>query len=632
MKKTFHLILLFQTSLFSQINISENELFSDYFGNEEYDLVYKKTDEILEKGNHREKITANLIKANYILYKDDTKKAFQYIEKAKTLLDIKKDPINLYVYYYNEALYYMYERKSFERLNSIVKAVKIKKEYNIIDSFFLIEYNLIDYYLGTENYPKVLSISNSVINQLKNNKIKYSSIKSAMFRFNAIASRNIEKYDVAKEYLDSAMFYAKYYNDSTQIARVTKYQADLFLDIKQYDQAFKTTLKAEKLFKKHDTKNINVIYSLLGYIYFEKKQYDEAKKYLKKALDDDILYLSDYIKTSQYYRTILEKENKIEQAYLTMIKEDSIRNAISGQSVDSKILNLELDYKEFQNKAILQKNKERIWWFIYILAFSLISIGLLSFSLYQRSINIKKLKNHQKKIEKANKKLKKVNFKLNKFGKIVSHDLKAPIHSIGSLATFIEEDEPQLSENSKKYLNLIHESVMTTENLILNMLTFAQSENNIIEKKHVTFDEIIEQIKINLFYDINRSKANIVVHNKPEFIYGKKILLTQFFQNFIQNSIKYRDENRPLIINIDYHAFEKKITLQDNGIGIHSDDLNKLFRAYNQQSFESIDRGIGLGLYIIKNIAELHDITIKIDSNINEGTLISLFFNENYIE
>ncbi len=622
MKKIFYLILLFQIPLFSQINISENELFNDYFGNEEYYLVYKKTDEILKKGNHQDRITANLIKANYILYKHDTKKALQYIEKAKALLDLKKDPINLYVYYYNKALYYMYEKKSFERLNSVVKAVKIKKEYNIIDSFFLIEYDLIDYYLATENYHKALSISNSVIDQLKNDRIKYSSIKSAMFRFNAIASRNIEKYDVAKEYLDSAMFYAKYYNDSTQIARVTKYQADLFLDLKQYDKAYKKALKAEKLFKKHDTKNISAIYSLFGFIYFEQKQYDKAKVYLKMALDNDIRYLSQYIKTSKHYRTILEKEKKIEEAYLTIIKEDSIKNAISG------ILNLELDYKEFQNKAILEKNKKRIWWFINMLIISLIGIGLLSFLLYQRSINIKELKNHQKKIENANKKLKKVNFKLNKFGKIVSHDLKAPIRSIGSLATFIEEDEPQLSENSKKHLNLIHESVMATENLILNMLTFAQSENNIFEKKHVTFDEILKQVKINLFYDINRSKANIIVHNKPEFIYGKKILLIQLFQNFIQNSIKYRDENRSLIIDIDYHPLEKKITLQDNGIGIHSDDLNKLFKA----SFESIDRGIGLGLYITKTIAELHNITIKMDSSINEGTLINLLFKENYIK
>ncbi|APD06802.1 histidine kinase [Flavobacteriaceae bacterium UJ101] len=632
-KNLFYIILLVYVPLFSQINISENPLFNEFFGNDEFELVLEKTDKILERGTHEEKVSANLIKASYILYRDDTEKALQYLNRAKALLDIDSDPINLYIYYYIEALYNMYIHKNFERLNSFVEAIKVKKKHNIIDPFFVIEVGLVEYYLEIENYPKVFSISNSVFKQLKENNIKYNSNKSALFRFRAVSARNLKRYDESKQNLDSAMLYAKYYNDSTQIARVIKYKADLLLDLKQYDKALETATKAKELFERHDQKNMVVIYDLLGFIAFEQKQYDKAKIYLEKVLNQDyIYYLTDYVKTSQYYRRILEKENEIEKAYLTLKKEDSIKHAISGQNIDNKILNLELDYQEFQNNAILEKSKKRTWWIIYMLIFSLMGIGLLSFLLYQRSVNIKKLKKTQISIENTNRKLKKVNFKLSKFGKIVSHDLKAPIRSIGSLATFILEDEPQLSKNSKKYIHLIHESVMATENLILNMLTLARAENNTFEKRKISFDQIIQQVEVNLFYDIHRSNATLTFIKKPQYIYGNKILLIQLFQNFIQNSIKYRDENRPLIIEINYHPEENKITIEDNGIGIDADNLDKLFKAYNQENFESVDRGVGLGLYITKTIADLHEIIIKILTKKHEKTIINLYFEKNHIQ
>ncbi|MFV0237798.1 MAG: ATP-binding protein [Flavobacteriales bacterium] len=632
MRNLFYIIILMPISLFSQINITENQLFNDYFGEEEHELANRKADRLVEEGNHQEKITANLIKCGYTLYKYDTKEALQYLNKARALLDIEEDPVNLYMYFYSKGIYNMYLNKSFEQLKNFVEAVKIKKKYDIIDPLFVVESGLMQYYMKIKNYSKVFSMSNSILKQLEVNKTKYSAIKSSLFRLKAIASRNVKKYDDSKRFLDSAMLYAKYYNDSTQIARGIKYQADLLLDLKQYDKALEIALKAKALFERHDHKNMAVIYSLLGFIAFEQKQYDKSKMYLKKAIDYDAYSLYEYIKTSQYYRAILEREGETEKAYWYLRKEDSIRNVISGKDIDNKILGLELNYQEFQNHAILEKSENRIKWIAYILIFSLIGVSLLSILLYRRHKDIKKLKKTQKEIKDTNKKLKKVNFKLEKFGKIISHDLKSPIRSIGSLVTFILEDEPNLSENSKKYINLILDSVVSTENLILNLLTLARAENNSFERSKVSFNQIIQQVKANVLYDTGKSNTKIHVIRKPQFIYGNKILLIQLFQNFIQNAIQYRDKSQPLIIEIDYHEEEHKITLQNNASKINPDNLDKLFKAYNQESLESVDQDMGLGLYITKTVANFHEININITTQEQSKIIINLYFQEQHIQ
>ncbi len=637
MKNLFYSILsFFSYLLFSQINVAENKLYQEFIGNDEYESMYKKADQLLEKGTHQEKITANLIKSCYILYKVNTEQSSYYLNRAKALLDIKEDPINLYFYYYSKAIYYTYTDNYFEQLNNLVKAIKTKKKYNIIDPYFLIELNLLEYYSNIENYSKVFSISQSVLNQLKSQNIKYSSAKSLLFRYNAIASKKLEKYNDTKRFLDSAMVYAQYYNDSTQIARVVKYRADLFLDLKEYDKATQTALYAKQLFERHDKKNSNAIFNLLGLIAFEKKQYDTAKKYFEKVADHKRFYSSHFLAMSKSYRTILESENKITEAYAILKREDSLKNAISGQYIDNKILNLELDYQEFKNNAILENSKKQTWWILYMLALALTGIGLLSLLFYQRSNALKKLKTTQKKIEKANKKLRSVNFKLEKFGQFASHDLKAPIRSIASLTTFIEEDEPQISETSKEYLGLIHESVITTECLISNILTLVKAENKKFEKSNVSFDQIIQQVKHNLKHEINKNDIRLVIKNKPQFLYGNKTLLIQLFQNIINSLIHYKNTSLPLIVELTYTALENKITLYHNGADIETNRINKFFDSHNQEELELIDQypnfGPGLGLYTTKIITNLHKIIIKVNSKKRIGTSIDLIFENEYIQ
>ncbi len=610
-------------SLFSQINLLDYPLVKDHSNSEEYkDLLEEK----MEKGSDEEKITATILKAYEILASDLDPNSDDLVdktlEKAKNRLDKKPDPRNLYLYYYiNGSKYdyskYSYLDKNFKRLSSYIEALKVKKEANLIDPYFLVERGLMDHYLDVEDYVKIYDLREAVFHQIDEYKLD-AYMKSEIYRMSSLAAKELNQFEKAQQDIDSAMVYAERYNDSVSITRVHKYQSELFLDLKKYEEAYKEALEAEKLYQVYDSKNINQVYFLLGVLNYERGNFEEAKVYLKKALDSGKLFIKHFMKASDYYRTILEKENKLEEAYSLLKKEDSIKGNIANQNYYKRILDFELDYQQFQNDTILEEKKKQTQWIVFVLGLALIVIVLLSLLLYERLRHIKKLK--------------RVNFKLSQFNKIISHDLKSPIRSIGALATFIKEDEETLKDSSVQYINLIHESVMTTENLILNMLALARSEDGIFEKEIVLYDDILRRVTSNLLYDINESGAEIIIKSKPYSFYGNKTMLIQLFQNFIQNAIKYRNKKVPVVIELDYIASEQKITIKDNGIGIDVEDTEILFEAYHQQKFESVKEGVGIGLYIAKMIADLHRIKIKIHSKLNQGTTIELYFNEDVIQ
>lgn len=606
-------------SLFSQVNLLDYPLVKDYSNSEEYrDLLEEK----IKTGSYEEKITSRLLRAYDILMyhspSNSNERVEGLLEEAKEMLDRKPDPRNLYLYYYFSGTRYNYSNnsyldKKFERLKLCIEALKIKKEAKLIDPFFLVERRLMDYYLDVEDYTKIFDLREVIFHEIEEYELD-ANMKSEVYRMSSLAAKELSQFEKSQQDIDSAMLYAKRYDDSLSITRVHKYQAELFLDLREYEKAYEEALEAEKLYRKHDVKNISQVHFLLGMSSYKKGNFEKAKMYLKKALESNKLPVQYFAKASYNYRTLLEKENKIDEAYTLLKKEDSIKGNITNQNYYKKLLDFELDYQQFQNNTILEETKKQTRRVIFILGLAF--IVLLSLLSYEKLKHIKKLK--------------KVNFKLNQFNKIISHDLKSPIRSIGALATFISEDEEKLKKSSKQYINLIHESVMTTENLILNMLTLARSEDGKIEKQEVLYDDILQLVKSNLFYDINEADAKIILQSKPYAFYGNKVMLVQLFQNVIQNAIKFRNKEVPIVIKLDYDFSQKKITIQDNGIGIYKKDAEILLEN-NLQKMESVKNKTGIGLYIVKMVADYHKIKIMVDSKKNQGTTISLYFDSETI-
>lgn len=215
--------------------------------------------------------------------------------------------------------------------------------------------------------------------------------------------------------------------------------------------------------------------------------------------------------------------------------------------------------------------------------------------------------------------LKKINNELDQFAYVVSHDLKAPLRAINSLAEWIEEDLGEnLDPDVKRNLQLLRGRVFRMENLINGILSYSRIGRKELPKQRFSTHKLVNEIADTLNPD---KKAQIDVQpNLPE-LYAEHILLQQVFSNLISNGIKYNDKALPHISiggvpKDSYYEF----WVQDNGPGIPQEFHHKVFGIFQTMEARDTKESTGIGLAIVKKIIEEKGGTIKLESDGKNGS------------
>jgi len=116
-------------------------------------------------------------------------------------------------------------------------------------------------------------------------------------------------------------------------------------------------------------------------------------------------------------------------------------------------------------------------------------------------------------------------------------------------------------------------------------------------------------------YTSNVGIANIYVDRK---------LIRQIISNLVSNAIKYSPAEKPIHIDLRYTPDALRLTIRDEGIGIPEDDLKYLFEPFHRATNVGTISGTGLGLVITKEAVELHGGSITVESQVGEGTTMSV--------
>ena len=153
-------------------------------------------------------------------------------------------------------------------------------------------------------------------------------------------------------------------------------------------------------------------------------------------------------------------------------------------------------------------------------------------------------------LQKQKLELEKSNRDLESFAHIAAHDMKNPVHLIHSLSMVIDSDSGnKLTSESKDSLQKIEKSCKRVVNMVDRILDFASVGEDAIKSKPLNTGEIITEILQELEPQIKENGAEVVVGELP-CIDGSQTLIRQAFQNLISNAIKYRSNERKLIIEI----------------------------------------------------------------------------------
>lgn len=215
--------------------------------------------------------------------------------------------------------------------------------------------------------------------------------------------------------------------------------------------------------------------------------------------------------------------------------------------------------------------------------------------------------------------LKKANSELKDFAHIVSHDLKAPLRAIGTLAAWLKEDYSEaLDEEGREQLTLLMGRVSRMEGLINGILEYSRVGQSVHEQNMEDLNLVVVDV---LDAVVPRKKFNFVMDKALPPIKIDRTRAQQIFQNIISNSVKYMDkEVGEIHLTCETMGSYWKIGLRDNGPGIEKQYFDKIFQIFQTLKPRDEYESTGVGLAIVKKSVELYGGKVWLESVIGEGT------------
>ena len=268
---------------------------------------------------------------------------------------------------------------------------------------------------------------------------------------------------------------------------------------------------------------------------------------------------------------------------------------------------------EFQ---IQNKNDEFIWVEVRTSVLSDVygdSIGFLGIIK-----DVTPRKEYEETLMKRNEALSKANKELDNFVYRVSHDLRAPITSALGL---IELSMDASLEQVKEYLSLQQRSLMKLDSFIHDILNYSRNNRMELRPSKINLEELlhstVDQYRFINQYQETTVNFDIEIMNE---LYCDESRLSVILNNIISNAFKFT--SRVAAPKIEIKALVEPsdliLHIQDNGIGIRSEHIEKIFDMFYRAT--DMNNGSGLGLYIVQEAVKKLGGDITVESVINEGT------------
>lgn len=524
--------------------------------------------------------------------------------------DLKEDLSRVYN---NLAKAYLNTGKLDTSLQYNKKAFSIREELNDTEGMKYSLKNLgelyalkNDYRLSIENYERMLKLLDGKEDKNLRGEVMTSIGKSYL------ALNDLKK---APGYLREGLAYSRRQNNKLGILKSLNAFADLNTRNKRVKLAKNQLNEANKLAKKinndeellYNLKLNTELSSIRNFhqdaFYWQKQYYSLKEKLDKEKLDVLVKQLDNNQTSTIDTETTLDNEEVI------------------SSDLNNKNLPVEADKKKLSN------SEKQDTLLIYSLIAGLVFVtALLIFSYLRGSKDTKTAKElsiDNRSLTQKNIQLEEVNQVKDKLFSIVSHDLKDSISSIKAFLDLLKDDGitkeefndliPELSENANN-----------ASSLLFNLLNWSKSQMQNLQPKPELFNiQEVFQIKISLIEKKVNDKGIILIdESRREFVYADRSMLEIVIQNLITNAVKFTGKGDVITVsNQDYNG-KVLICVEDTGIGISEENQKKLFNA--KKNFTTIgtgnEKGTGLGLSICKDLVELNNGRIWVESTPNIGS------------
>jgi len=462
------------------------------------------------------------------------------------------------------------------------------------------------------NYEKALDYYFKV---LRIDDIRYCSEAYSKL---AVVYKEKRDYDIAIEYADKAYNYNVKEENFTLIIRDLINIGDINLAKGKYGQAlgfYAKSLKINYLYPAPFFSTIAIMHS--GDVLFELGHYKEAQASYEYACEiadaygfkfNSVLIQQkigkSYFKQALYEKAIQANKLSLEKSrefgfqllelniirdrigYYEVINEYETANKLLKESQELNIFVVEKEQREKLEELVEEKEKE-----------------LKFFRAQARSMSA-------------------AGNDLRQYAKVIAHDLKEPLRTIGSFTSLLKRKYNEVEEEEiDEYFEFIMDATHRMGDLLDELLRYVVLGIKDKAPANVSLNQVVGQVLEDLEDIITAKNAIVNVQELPTVL-GQKQHFKELFYRIIHNAIRYNKSQPPIIdITVKRNEGEYLFTVCDNGIGIDEDYFEKVFLLYHKLDKDDKE-GVGIGLAISKKIVELHGGSIWISSTVGQGTSI----------
>lgn len=521
-------------------------------------------------------------------------------------------------------------------LECFMNAVKIDEQiYNITE--ISTDYNNLgklyeawnQYELAKHYYQKAL-----VIDKMNNDSSKLS------IRYNSIGMlfKNYKKLDSALVYLQKALEIDKANKNYKNIATRQSNIGQIFLELQDFENAKNNLFEAYNFFAQNNIeKSSSITLNSIGDYYLATKNLDNALSSYNLSLEiaKKINYQTIVIENLKdlSFLYFLLKDFEIAYKYKNdyILIRDSLFTAENQKLINEFHVKYETEKKENtlkEQQIIIKKNKARQI-IIALVASLLLLVSILLF------INFRNKRKFANILSKKNDALLQSNAMKDKLFSVVAHDLKNNVSGLSFMSSTLNQNFENISSNElKEYLQTIEQATLQLNSMLMNLLqwTMCQKDSIKVNISKIDTETLLKSVIDKLRVFLKNKNIEIIIENSIKEFFSDKQILETILNNLVFNAIKFSKNQSKIIIKIkstgDFVTFE----VVDFGIGISTDDLQKLFdKQPNTKTIgTSTEKGTGIGLMLCKELILYLKGNFFVESKLNEGSTFGFTIPKNY--
>ncbi|WP_243471118.1 tetratricopeptide repeat-containing sensor histidine kinase [Winogradskyella sp. MH6] len=534
-------------------------------------------------------------------------------------------------------------------LQNSLSAIDIFEKQNLFDELSSAYNNLAEAYFKTNQIDKAIDFNFKALDVRKKISDRDGIITS---------TKNIaDLYSLRKEYRKSIEYYEKVLEmlnptkDQNLRGEILPKLGSEYLKFKEYDKASEYLVEGLKYNRKQNNEEgILLALNAIGNLNLQKRKVKLAEIQLNEAysiaqkIDNKPALLENYKlhialdSTRGYYQNAFFWQNKYYDLKDELLKINQPVFPVDTEPLDLNTSNLieeeigNFEEEDNNNKTIKTwlNNPLIIYGAIAATAIllTLLLLNYLKSKKYRETIIEQKEKLKQEQIrseailEQAHH-LEEVNQVKDKLFSIVSHDLKDSISSIKAFLDLLKEDSIS-KEEFRELIPELSENANNASSLLFNLLNWSKSQMQNLEPNPELFNiQDVFHTKMALVEQKVEDKRIVLIdESQRDFVYADKSMVEIVIQNLITNAVKFSRTGDVITVSNQDVNGKALICVEDTGVGISEENIKKLFNA--NKNFTTVgtknEKGTGLGLTIAKDLVELNNGRIWVESTVNVGS------------